>query len=300
MRVFITGASGYIGFSIATMFRRAGYEVWGLVRSKEKAQVLARHEVHPVLGTMQDPNSYRSVAETCSILVHAAADYQTDTFALDRKTVDVLLGLGQATSRPNTLIYTSGVWVYGNTGGLLVDEASSPKPPRLVAVRPEIEQTVLTAPGVRGLVVRPGNVYGRQGGLTGLWFKGATVDGALRIAGDGRNHWAMVHVDDLADGYVRVAESGLSGEIFNLADHSQATVGDMVSAVARATEYAGRIEWLPLVEASKGMGDFAEALALDQLVDARKAMRLLDWRPRHESFLSGVQTTCSAWQAFQR
>lgn len=300
MRVFITGASGYIGFHVAAMFRRAGYEVWGLARNEEKAHVLARHEVHPVLGTMQDLGTYLPVAETCSVLVHTAADYQTDTFALDRKTVDALLSLRQVGPRPKTFIYTSGIWVYGSTGGVLVDETSLPKPPRLVAARPEIERAVLTAPGIRGLVIRPGNVYGLQGGLTGLWFKGATIEHALTIAGDGRNHWAMVHAEDLADGYVRAAESGLSGEIFNLADHSQATVGDMVSAVARATGYAGRIEYLPLAEASKMMGDFAEALALDQFVDARKAMRLLNWRPRHEGFVSGVQTYYSAWRAYQR
>ena len=57
MKVFITGATGYIGFSVASAYRRAGHEVWGLVRSEEKARRVARHEIRPVIGAMQKSDS---------------------------------------------------------------------------------------------------------------------------------------------------------------------------------------------------------------------------------------------------
>ena len=71
-------------------------------------------------------------------------------------------------------MYTSGVWVYGNTGSRAADETTVPAPPKLVALRPAHEQLVLNAAGMRNLVLRHGCVYGKHDGLTGLWFRNAT------------------------------------------------------------------------------------------------------------------------------
>lgn len=300
MKIFITGATGYIGFNVASAFRRAGHEVWGLVRSQEKAKTLARHEIHPVIGSMQKPEGYLGIAEDCSVLIHAAADYQTDTFALDKKTVEALLNAGKRGTQPKTLIYTSGVWVHGNNGGKLVDETTPLAPAKMIASRPATEQMVLNTPGVRGLVIRPGCVYGRQGGLTGMWFAGAYKEKALKAIGDGNNRWAMVHVDDLAEGYLRAGEGGLAGEVFNITDRSRSTAREMVSAVARVTGYTGQIQFIPVTEASKTMGDFAECLALDQYVDARKAVRLLGWQPKHGGFVDEVEIYFESWRAAQQ
>ncbi|MGE5311227.1 MAG: NAD-dependent epimerase/dehydratase family protein [Nitrospirota bacterium] len=299
MKIFITGATGYIGFSVATALRRAGHDVWGLARTEGKAQLLTRNEIHPVPGSLQAPDSFRTIAEECSVLIHAAADYTTDTFSLDRKVVAELLTATKKGPRPKMLIYTSGVWLHGDTGGRLVDETAPLNPPKLVSLRPATEELVLKASGMRGLVIRPGCVYGRQGGLTGTWFKGAHVDKALKVVGDGNNRWAMVHVDDLADGYVRAAESGLTGEAFNLVDRSRATVGDMARYVACAAGYEGKIEFLPVDVAAKNVGDMAECLAMDQQIDGRKAMRLLGWQPQHNGFIDEVETYFASWKAAQ-
>jgi len=299
MKVFITGATGYIGFNVATALRRAGHEVWGLARTEEKAQLLARNEIHPIPGSLQAPDSFRARAEQCSVLIHAAADYTTDTFALDQKVVGELLNAARRGARPKTLIYTSGVWVHGDTGGKLVDETAPPAPPKLVSLRPVTEELVLKASGVRGLIIRPGCVYGRQGGLTGVWFKGAHTDKALKVVGDGNNRWAMVHVDDLADGYVRAAESGLAGEAFNLVDRSRSPVGEMARYVACAAGYEGTTAFVPVAEAAKTFGDTAECVAMDQQIDGRKATRLLGWQPKHNGFIDEVETYFASWKAAQ-
>ncbi|MDE2059414.1 MAG: NAD-dependent epimerase/dehydratase family protein [candidate division NC10 bacterium] len=299
MKVFVTGASGYIGFNVASGFRRAGHEVWGLVRSEKKAHTIAMSEIRPVIGSMQHPESYQPVAEQCSVLIHAAVDYQADTFSLDRHTMEVLLAAGKLGAQPKTVVYTSGTWVYGDTLGKPVDEDAPLRPAALVASRPDIEQMVLNASGVRGVVVRPGCVYGRQGGLTGMWFDGPDKGKQLQMIGDGNNRWAMVHVDDLADGYLRVAESGLAGEVFNLTDRSSSTVLEMVLAVARATGYTGQIGFVPAGEASYTLDGFAECLTLDQLVDSRKAGRLLEWQPKHRGFIDDVETYFQSWKATQ-
>ena len=297
MNVFITGATGYIGFNVAMAYRRAGHAVWGLTRSEQKAQLLARHEIRPVVGRMQEAARWASTAKNCSVLIHAAVDYQADTFALDLQTVEFLLSVARQGPQPKTLIYTSGVWVYGNTRGALVDETTPLDPPKLVARRPAAEQMVLDAAGVRGLVLRPGCVYGYQGGLTGMWFAAAVKEKALTAVGDGGNRWTVVHADDLADAYLRAGESGLRGEVFNITDRSRWSVGERLNAVARVTAYTGKTTFIPVAEASKTMGDFAECLALDQHADSRKAVRLLGWQPKHGGFVDDAETYHLSWQA---
>jgi nucleoside-diphosphate-sugar epimerase len=297
MKAFVTGATGYIGFNVALALRRAGHEVWGLAHHKEKAQVLGENEIRPVLGSMEEPQGYRSIAELCSLLVHTASDPGAERVGLDKKTVETLLSLGKSGAQPKTVIYTSGVWVHGNTGCNAVDETAPLNPPKLVAWRPGIEQLVLNSRDVRGLVIRPACVYGKQGGLTGLWFGGAAKEKTFRVIGDGTSHWAMVHVDDLAEGYLLAAESPLQGEVFNLADASRSTVLEMASAAAKAAGSDSKTQLVPLAEAAKSMGDFAECLALDQHIDASKAARLLGWQPKHQSFVAEIATYFESWRA---
>src|SRR5215471_10744283 len=289
MNVFLTGATGYLGSHVARAFRRAGHEVFGLVRNKAKAARVEEFEIVPVIGTLEDPASYRVAAERCGLLVHVAVDYEGDTFGLDKKTVEALISSGGRGAQPKTLLYTSGSWVYGDTGDRLVDETAPLTPAKRVAWRPEIERLVLESRSVRGLAVRPGCVYGGAGGMWGDWFSPALEKKAVSIVGDGHNRWAIVHIDDLADGYVRMGESGLFNEIFNLADSSRATVEEMSSAAARAAGFSGEIKRISVAEASKKMGSYAECLALDQHVDAGKAERLLGWRPKHAGFVSGAE-----------
>ena len=298
MKVFITGATGYIGFQVACAFRRAGHRVFGLTRSPEKAPILEKHEIQPVIGNMRQPETYQATAEECSVLIQAAMEYGIDAVTLDRQTIGALLAASKKGPQPKTFIYTSGVWVYGTTCRM-VDETSTLAPPKLVAWRSDHEEMVLTAPGIKGLVIRPGDVYGKQGGLTGIWFQGAYKEGKLQAVGDGSNHWPMVHVDDLAAGYLLLAESGLSGEVFNLCDPSRWTVRRMVSAVATTTCYSGETRFVPVAEAAKTMGDLAECLAMDQHVDGRKAMRRLGWQPRHIGFVDEVETFFDSWKAYQ-
>ena len=299
MKLFITGATGYIGLNVATTFRRAGYEVWGLTRSPEKASLLARHEVHPIIGTLQEPNTFTGIAAESDVIIHAAIDYQANSAALDMATVKELLNITQQSASPPTIIYTSSVWVYGDTPGQPVTEQSPLSLVETVAWRPQVEQMVLNAGWVNGVVIRPGVVYGKSGGLTGQWFDGASDNNVLQVVGDGYNHWAMVHVDDLARGYLLAAQSDVNGEVFNLVDSSRDTVMHMAGTAAQAAGQTRQLEFIPAAKAAETRGAMAEALALDQIVDAGKAARLLNWQPKHSGFAVEICTYLAAWQAAQ-
>jgi nucleoside-diphosphate-sugar epimerase len=293
MRVFLTGATGYVGGAVAEAFRRRGHRVAGLTRTAAKGRALAGREIEPVFGDMKDAASYAAAAKKADVLVHCAAEYTADYQALDRRTVDAFLALLRD-ARKRTIVYTSGVWQYGATGNEPVDESSAFEGAPLAPWRTEHEKLVLAA---GGLVIRPGCVYGRSGGLTGAWFEGAVKEGAAPIVGKGDNRWAMVHADDLGELYALAAESGLRGEIFNATDRSRSTVREMASAASRAAGKDGKVAELGENEAEKRYGGMRHGLALDQHVDSSKAVRLLGWSPRFGGFFDDAPRYYASWMA---
>lgn len=300
MRVFVTGATGHVGLAVASAFARAGHETFGLLRRGGKAALLEAAEVVPVPGTMEEPDAWRPAAERCSVLVHCAVEYTERSWDLHRATLGALRDAARDRAG-RVLIATSGVWVYGDTGDGVADETAPLDPPTHVAPRPAVDAAVLSwnGGGLRTLVIRPGCVYGGGGSLTAAWFESAARAGAARVVGDGTNRWAMVHRDDLADLYLRAAESGLGGEVINATDRSRATVSECAAAASLAAGAEGRLEHVPVEQAVAAMGPFATCLALSQHVDSWKAVHRLGWTPRHGGFVDAAPRLFAAWKAAQ-
>ncbi len=299
MRIFVTGATGFIGYAVATELARAGHTVHGLSRDPKKAARLAASEVLPVIGDMADPDSYRDAAREAQILIHCGAEYSARFMELDRRTALALLDAGHAAGLPRLFIYTSGCWLYGDTGNDAADESSHLRPPAMLVPRAETETTILSrgTGQLRAIILRPGCVYGGAGSLTASWFRSAEKEGAARIVGDGQVRWAMVHLSDLAAAYRSAAESHYGGEVFNITDRSRFTVLECARAASTAANGSGKVTTTPVAEAAKSMGPIAECLALDQHLDSSKAMRLLGWNPRHGGFVDGVRRYYESWKA---
>lgn len=299
MKVFVTGANGYIGFAVAGALSRAGHDVVGLVRSAKNTRRLELIEIEPVVGDLSDVSRWLDAARSSQALVHCAAERSNRTWELDRHTMEELLHIATQTALLRKVVYTSGVWLYGATGHNAVDESSPLHPLTLVEPRVAIEHLVLSADTrqMRTLVIRPGCVYGGAGGLTGGWFEEAGKEGKIQIIGTGNERWAMVHVEDLANLYLRAVESPYGGEVFNATDRSRFTLRECAEAASFAAGSTGHVEVVPLEAARKKMGAFAEALALDQHVNSSKAEKLLGWTPHHPGFADGAPRYFRSWQA---
>jgi nucleoside-diphosphate-sugar epimerase len=179
------------------------------------------------------------------------------------------------------LVYTSGVWVLGATGPEPADEETPTRPAELVRDRPSIERQVLAAAaaGVRSVVLRPGIVHGRGGGIPRLLVEQARTHGRARYLG-GPVHWPMVHVDDLADVYAAALERSAAGTLLHAVAEDAVPVAELAAGAGRAAGVPGPVETWPLEEARATLGTlFADALALDQAVSGARARRQLGWQP---------------------
>jgi len=284
VKVFILGASGYIGLPVARKFASKGYTVYGLVRSNEKAKQLIQEEIIPVIGKAQDTATWIKYAQESDIIIDLVADHQDPSASATIQ--KELIPLAQNKSK--TVIYTSGIWVYGSSKEV-VTETTPLNPPRIVQWRPAAEKNYTDAGAI---VLRPGCVYGKQGSLTGIWMKGVH-DKKVVIPGDGNNYWSFVHVDDLADGYVKVAENpSAKGQAFNFTS-SYEKVGDCVKALIESQGLKLDITYVPAAD------PFSEALALDAKIDNGKVRFQLGWNPTHTTFVNGAAHYYKTWESYQ-
>lgn len=286
MRVFLTGATGYIGSVVAEVLQREGHSVIGLARSDEAARKLEARGVAVRRGDLRDTGTLAAAAGDAGGVIHTGLDLgAADTPAVDAAAVAAMLEALHETGRP--FIYTSGVWVLGDTGGRVADEDTPVNPTPLVAWRPAVERTVLDAArnGVRSVVIRPAMVYGRGGGAVGDFVRTARQTGAVRYVGDGSNRWSFVHVDDLAELYFLALTQSPEGYVYLAAAGEAIPVKTLAEAASRAAGAEGRVQAVPLEQARETMGLFADALVLDQQISGDRAKRLLGWKPRRPSVL---------------
>ncbi len=300
MRIFLTGATGYIGSAVLDVLLRNGHSVTALVRDPEKAERMTMRGVHPVVGDLAEPSSYSSVVEACDGIVHAAFEHNKRGPEVDRRAIDALLGSAirhAARGQTVSFVYTSDTWVLGNTTGAAAENAPV-RPASLVAWRPDLEQIVLDAGRGRMLrtaVIRPGIVYGGARGIIGDLLKNA-ANGLVRVIGDGRNRWACVYDRDLADLYLRVLTQAQASGVFHANDEADERVGDIVDAVAQHAKMRPDLRHVPIEEARAKMGPYAEALALNQIVRSPRA-RALGWNPTLHSVAGNVARLLEEFRA---
>jgi nucleoside-diphosphate-sugar epimerase len=273
-KLFLTGATGYVGSAVAQIFKNNGYEIVTLVRSKEAAEKAEKHGYQPLQGDLKNPESFKQAIAQADVVIHTAAND-----AEIPKAVEAILSQLKGTSR--SFIYTSGVFVYGNTGNNTANEETATNPTQFASWRPQLEKQLQEAAeqGIKTVIIRPGIVYGNGGGIVGTYAEQAKKNGEVHCVGDGQNQWTTVHVNDLAKLYLLAVEKAKPGSLYNATHGPSVKQRQVVEAIFKAAGIPQKVKPLSIEEALKAIGGFAAGLALDQQVDSSKAKRELGWAP---------------------
>jgi nucleoside-diphosphate-sugar epimerase len=234
MRLFVTGASGFIGGSVAAEAVRRGHSVRGLVRSAEKATACEAFGIVPVHGTLADHDLLAEEARAADAVVNAASSD-------DREAVDALLRALAGSGK--TLLHTSGISIVADHAGgeateAVFDEDHMPTPAADKAARVALDRAVLTAEGVRSVVLCDALVFGDALGPKAgsvqlpLLIDQARETGRAHYIGRGLNRWSTVHVADVVDVYLRALDQAPAGT-FAFVESGEASFREMAEAISR-------------------------------------------------------------------
>jgi nucleoside-diphosphate-sugar epimerase len=279
MKVALTGATGFIGSHVLADLQEHGHEVTALVRDDAQADVVAARGATPGVVDLYDRPAVVSVLRDADGAIHTASPGDETSADLDSAVVDAAIEAFAGSGKP--YIHISGAWVYGDNSS--ITEESPVNAPAMVSWKEPIARRVLDATGMRGVVISPGVAYGDGGGgVPGLLLGSPRDDaGNLIMLGTGQQHWATVHVADVADFFRRVLEHDSARGSYVIGDGLNPTVAEITEAAAVAVGAPGAVPGSD-DEARARLGDyFAEVLLLDQGTNAAKARAELDWSPSH-------------------
>ncbi len=298
MRVFLTGAPGYIGSAIARELVAVGHDVVALARSPEKAGAVHALGALALVGDATEPVGWLEEAAGCQVLIHCIEPGGPEPARSDMAALEALLAAARRSGEPRRLLYTSGCWSLGATGDVPAGEdAPTDRPAAASAWRVPHERIVLDMAGgwLTTAVIRPGMVWGGRGGLINLFFQSAAERGAAEFIGPGTNRWSCVHRRDVARLYRMIAERGAGG-IFHAVDGAAIPVRRLAEAASHASGRGGAVRQIPLEDARATLGvAFADALALDQVMVAPRSVQL-GWAPSFEPFPERAAEAFREWR----
>lgn len=286
MNVFVTGAAGYIGGSVAARLQERGHRITALVRRPEAARALSARGFTIVQGSLDDRGLVAEAARAADAIVNAAdSDH--------RGVVETILEAAPG----KRFLHTSGSSIVaddarGGPSDAVYDEETPNTPVPEKAARVAIDDLVRKGGGI---VVCPTMIYGRGPGLTPhsdqvpKLIREAKRAGVGRRIGAGQNVWSHVHVDDLVDLYERVFDRAPGGA-FYFAENGEASLDAIARAVGRTFGLGDRAEEWPLAEAIAALGDGTArfGLASNSRVRAVRARRELGWAPSGRGLLDEI------------
>ncbi|MBK5417361.1 NAD-dependent epimerase/dehydratase family protein [Pseudomonas sp. TH31] len=295
MNIFLTGANGFVGGSVAHRLMADGHSIRGLVRDPQKALQLKARGITPVLGSLDDHELLMAEARRADAVIDAA---NSDHAGAVESFIEALQGTDKL------LIHTSGSSIIGDDAkgdyltGHIFDEDTPFIVDPLKQPRYNIDLRLMKAAseGIRTVVICPSNIYGVGHGLTDHSFQlpflmaRARETGVLRIIGKGVNCWSNVHIDDLTELYVLALEKAPAGA-FYFAENGEASFADMGPALAERMELGPMASW-SVVEASQHWDPMHVhfTFGTNSRVIAKRARAQLGWTPRHASILDWIKT----------
>ena len=294
MNVFVTGATGYIGGSVAAHLAAAGHRVSGLVRSPAKADAVRSLGIRPVLGTLDDGDALAQAAQSADVVISAAsADHKGAAVAL----------LGALAGSGKLFIQTSGSSIVGtrargHRSDAIFDEDTPIKPSPARAARVALNELILSYRdrGTRPVIICPSLIYGRGHGVepdsmqVPLLMDLARKRGCAAHAGPGENIWSNVHIDDLVVLYALALEKAPAGA-FYFAENGENSMREVCEAINRALRFEGSPSAMSMEEAAAewGEGVAEDTMGSNSHVRAVRARRELGWQPTARGLIEDIE-----------
>jgi nucleoside-diphosphate-sugar epimerase len=296
MKIFVVGATGYIGGSVAEHLRKAGHEIVGLARTEEKAAGLRARGIEPLIGTFDDKSILAQGAETTDATINVA---DSDRLDVAETLIETLAGTGKV------LLHTSGSSIVvddaqGDASSDRIFEDDAPYTPMSHRLpRIAVDTAIRTAGvhrGIRAAVICPTMVYGQGRGMRldsdqipKIVAKSRARGAGVHI-GKGVNVWSNVFIDDLSLLYVLALDKAPAGAFF-FAENGEKTLRGVAEAVSHSLGFNGKTESWDLAEATAELGAWPRiAIATNCRVRSTNARRLLGWNPTGPSLTDAIKS----------
>lgn len=289
MRIFLTGATGFIGSALVPELLQAGHEVIGMTRSDDgaKALVAAGAVVHR--GTLEDTESLRRGAANADAVIHVAFDHDFSRFAenceKDKRAIAALGSVLKGSDRP--LLITSGTGMGSRDDGKPASEdvfnLAHPNP----RIASELAGNALLDEGVNVSVMRLPQVHNpyRQGLISPL-IQVSREKGVCAYVGDGQNRWAAGHLSDVVRLYRLAIEKGEAGARYHAVGEEGVSARDIVTSVARGLNLP--VVSIPREAAQAHFGWMAMFVTIDMPASSALTQARLGWRPEGPTLISDL------------
>jgi nucleoside-diphosphate-sugar epimerase len=284
MKIFMTGASGYIGGTLAASLIKAGHSVAALARTEDTATRLQARGIDAVRGDLSSHSVVRNAARNADAVINCAnAD---DPFVV-AAVVEGLAGSGKA------FLHTSGSSIVGDKAAGKAspkvhheDTPLEPLPEKIQRVAVDRAVLASAAQGVRSVVLCPCLIYGQGRGAHSdsiqvpNLIRQAVRSGIPRYIGAGENVWSTVHIDDVAAAYLLALDGARAGSFYFI-ENGEASLKSIVESIARLLGGKRSPESWSIDEAIADWGAQAAWFSLggNSRVSAEKARRMLGWKP---------------------
>ncbi|WP_042300349.1 SDR family oxidoreductase [Paraburkholderia kururiensis] len=289
MRIFLTGATGFIGSALVPELIQAGHQVTGMTRSEAGAQTLSEAGAEPHHGTLEDVESLKRGAAKADAVIHLAFDHDFSRFVenceKDKRAIAALGSVLTGSDRP--LLITSGTGVgIGEHGELAREDVFNTTHPN-PRIGSEIAGNTLLDAGVNVSVMRLPQVHDtRKQGLISVLVAIAREKGAVAYVGEGRNRWPAGHLSDVVRLYRLAIEKAERGARYQAVGEEGVSSRDIAESLGRGLK-------LPVVsiapeQAQAHFGWMAMFVGMDMPASSALTQARLGWRPTGPSLISDL------------